>query len=193
MKYTTHPSSINIRYDNDEVFYIPNGKTITHHTYDNTIYKKTYYFVSDFDDDIKKKLYVYKFKNKEHFANRSILSTNISDLYEKTKIIITSYTPQKDLSEDTFAPTELTQFYSYYFVEPKDLNNKVSFIDSPQRESLMIELTNFRQDSSNNTFFLTGPPAIGKSFSLLYYVRYRTMKYIYLNLYTLYITDKMNV
>ena len=41
-----------------------NGKTITHHTYDNTIYKKTYYFVSDFDDDSKKKLYVYKFKNK---------------------------------------------------------------------------------------------------------------------------------
>ena len=35
-----------------------NGKTITHHTYDNTIYKKTYYFVSDFDEDIKKKLYV---------------------------------------------------------------------------------------------------------------------------------------
>ena len=48
---------------------------------------------------------------------------------ENTKIIITSYTPQKDLSEDTFAPTELTQFYSYYFFEPKDLNNKVSFID----------------------------------------------------------------
>ena len=142
---------------------------------------------------ILKRNYMYKLKNKEHFANRSILSTNISDLYENTKIIITSYTPQKDLSEDTFAPTELTQFYSYYFVEPKDLNNKVSFIDSPQRESLMIELTNFRQDSSNNTFFLTGPPAIGKSFSLLYYVRYRTMKYIYLNLYTLYITDKMNV
>jgi len=91
--------------------------------------------------------------------------------------------PDKKENSNLISPKDITKFYFYYFIIPKDLADIYKYIHTEEREKFEKSLEKFIcQAGYNNIRFLGGNKGIGKTTSLIHFSFEKTKRIFYINL-----------